>query len=133
MRIIDKKASTVQELIDLLQSLPKEAKSYTLDYGVIGDGTKSILVLEENKQIHIDDLCSLIENMEWLDEQNEVDDAKILYIRRMYMQLDLCMSEMLRTLLHEGWFVTDAEIVELLAWAGESDICVGDVRERKGA
>lgn len=133
MRIIDKKASTVQELIDLLQSLPKEAKSYTLDYGVIGDGTKSILVLEENKQVHIDDLCSLIENMEWLDEQNEVDDAKILYIRRMYMQLDLCMSEMLRTLLHEGWFVTDAEIDELLAWAGESDICVGDIRERKGA
>lgn len=133
MRIIDKKASTVQELIDLLQSLPKEAKSYTLDYGVIGDGTKSILVLEENKQVHIDDLCSLIENMEWLDEQNEVDDAKIQYIRRMYMQLDLCMSEVLRTLLHEGWFVTDAEIEELLTWAGESDICVGDIRERKGA
>lgn len=133
MRIIDKKASTVQDLIDLLQSLPKEAKDYTLDYGVTGDGTKSILVLEENKQVHIDDLCSLIEDMEWLDEQNEVDEAKVQYVRNMYMQLDMCMSEMLRALLHNGWFVTDAEIEELLVWSGESDICVEDIRERKGA
>lgn len=135
MRIIEKKASTVQELIDLLQSLPEEAKEYelVLDYALHLDKTTSIFIIDEHKQLLLTgDPDSVMELLKDQNSQGVVHDEKICYIKGEYVKTDVCMSEFLRSLLKDGWFITDAEIEELLKWSGESDVCVDDIRERKG-
>lgn len=132
MRLLKEKAETVQELIEMLQALPEDVKNYTFDYEVGTDSKKGILIKDADRQVVLGSFDAITEELEYLDTQNEVDDTKVSYIEVSYIKnSEVCMPEYLRSLLSCGWFITDAEIKEVLLWSGDEDITVDSIRDSK--